>query len=112
MARNITLLPERLLPTPFGKVKLPTWEFPPRFGLPQVDSRQRGAVKHAMACDLARFISGAIPYIGGFVAEQVTDLHFAEIRKILTPEEMTKYMEETKRLPTTSGAMLYSFVGG
>ena len=103
------LLQERELPTPFGRLILPNWKFPPRSGLPQMDSRQRGAVKHAIASDLTRVFS-LVPYIGEFVGEQISDLHFAEIVKMLTPEEMRKYTEEAKRLPTDSVAMIYSFV--
>lgn len=107
MAKEI--LSSRGLPTPFGEIFLPSMSFPPKRGLPRVDARRRAAVKHAVATDLTG-IFGVIPYVGPMFGGQIADLHFAEIRKILTPQEMTNYIEADKKIPSNGGALLYSFV--
>lgn len=98
----------RELPTPFGKVNLPAMEVPKR-ALPHVDERRKKAVRHAVACDLTGIL-GLIPYVGSLIGGQIADLHFAEMRKILTKEEMDKYVEADKRIPSNGLALLYSFV--
>ena len=102
------ILSARELPTPFGKVNLPAME-PLRRGLPHVDGRRKKALNHALACDLTGVL-GLIPYVGGLVGGQLGDLHFAEIRKILTKEEMDKYIKADKQIPSNGLALLYSFV--
>jgi len=102
------ILPSRKVPTPFGDINLPSMESPVR-GLPRVDTRRRAALRHATATDLAGIL-GLIPYIGSLVGGQIADLHFAEMRKILTPEEMNRYVEADKKIPSNGGALLYSFV--
>lgn len=97
----------RGLPTPFGRINLPAME-PPRLGLPHVDGRRRGAVKHAVATDLTGIL-GLIPYVGSLVGGQISDLHYAEMRKILTPEELNNFIEDDKRIPSNGLALLYSF---
>jgi len=109
MVRGIGFLSSRNLPTPFGKIELPSFEIPRR-GPPQMDERRKKAVKHAMACDLTMLVGLAIPYVGGFIGGQISDLHGAEMRKILTAQEMDKYVEADKRFPTTTLPLLYSFV--
>jgi len=99
----------RKLPTPFGRVTLPSMEVPRR-GLPQVDERRRKAVKHAVATDLTGILS-IVPYVGSLVGGQISDLHYAEMRKILTPQELNRFIEEDKRIPSNGLALLYSFVG-
>jgi len=108
MIRGGRILSARELPTPFGKVNLPDIEFPRR-GLPQVDERRKKAVKHAVATDLTGIL-GLVPYVGGLVGGQLGDLHFAEMRKILTPQELNKYIEVDKQIPSNGLALLYSFV--
>ena len=108
MVIDVGSLKERGLPTPFGAIHLPSFEFPKR-GRPYIDERRRKAVKHAMATDLTR-VFDVIPYVGGLIGGQVADLHGAEIYKILTPEEMHKFVEADKRIPLNSLALLYSFV--
>jgi len=77
--------------------------------LPQVDPRRRAAVRHAVATDLTG-VFGLIPYVGPLIGGQIADLHFAEIRKILTPDEMNRYVETDKRIPSNGLALIYSFV--
>ena len=101
-------LSSRSLPTPFGKIELPAME-PPRRGVPHVDERRRRALSHATATDLTQVI-GFIPYVGGLIGGQLADLHGAEMRKLLTPEEMNKFVEDDKRIPSNGLALLYSFV--
>jgi len=98
----------RDFPTPFGKISLPAMEIPRR-GLPHVDERRRRAIKHAVATDLTGII-GLIPYVGDLVGGQISDLHYAEMRKILTAQELDKFTEEDKRIPSNGLALLYSFV--
>ena len=104
------ILPSKELPTPFGSVELPSIETP-ILGLPRVDTRRRLAVRHAVATDLTGVL-GLIPYVGTLIGGQVADLHFAEMRKILTREEMDRYVEADKRIPSNGLALLYSFVRG
>ena len=99
----------RDIPTPFGMIELPAFEIPKR-GAPQLDGRRKRAFKHAVACDLANLVGSVVPYVGGLVGEQISDLHGVQIRKLLTPEEMDKYVEADKRIPTTTLPLLYSFV--
>ena len=104
------ILSSRELPTPFGSVYLPGMGLP-RAGLPKVDDRRKRAVKHAVACDLTGII-GLVPYVGSLVGGQISDLHFAEMRKILTKSEMDKYIEADKKVPSNGLALLYSFARG
>jgi len=100
----------RDFPTPFGKISLPAMEIPRR-GLPHVDARRKKALKHAVATDLTGIL-GFIPYVGNLVGGQISDLHGAEIYKILTPDEMAKFVKADKQIPSNGLALLYSFVGG
>jgi len=102
------LLPSRKVPTPFGSINLPDMDTP-ILAPPQVDERRRTAVRHAVAQDLTGVL-GLIPYVGSLVGGQIADLHFAEMRKILTPPEMSRYVESDKRIPSNGLALLYSFV--
>ena len=104
------ILPSKGLPTPFGGITLPEMRTPvPR--LPEMDERRRRVVSHAVATDLAG-IFGLIPYVGNLVGGQISDLHFAEIRKLLTNQELDRFIEVDKRIPSNGLAMLYSFVRG
>jgi len=98
----------REVPTPFGKVNLPAMEVPRR-GLPHVDERRRRAVRHAVATDLTGVL-GLIPWVGGLVGGQLGDLHFAEMKKILTSRELDNYIKADKQIPSNGLALLYSFV--
>ena len=102
------LLPSRELPTPFGSVNLPSMETPIR-ALPQVDPRRRAAVRHAVATDLTGIL-GLIPYVGPLIGGQIADLHFAEMKKILTSRELDRFIEADKKIPSNGLALLYSFV--
>ena len=104
------ILPSKELPTPFGSVELPSMETP-IWGLPRVDERRRAAIKHAIATDFTG-VFGLIPYVGPLIGGQIADLHFARMRKILTPDEMNRYVEADKRIPSNGLALLYSFVRG
>ena len=104
------ILPPRPLPTPFGRINLPSMETPV-LRLPEMDDRRREAVKHAVAGDLTG-IFGLIPWIGSLVGGQIADLHFAEMRRILTKNEMDKFIESDKKIPSNGLALLYSFVRG
>jgi len=102
------ILPARGLPTPFGGINLPRIETP-IMRLPSVDDRRKKAVKHAVATDLSGVLS-IVPYVGSLLAGQISDLHYAELRKILTPGELDRFIEEDKKIPSNGLALLYSFV--
>ena len=102
------ILPSKGLPTPFGGITLPEMRTPVLHP-PEVDERRRRAVSHAVATDLAGVL-GLLPYVGALVGGQIADLHFAEIRKLLTNQELDKFIEADKRIPSNGLAMLYSFV--
>ena len=104
------ILPPKGLPTPFGGVTLPEMRTP-ILGPPSLDERRRRAVSHAVATDLAG-VFGLIPYVGNLVGGQLADLHFAEVKKLLTPQELDKFIEVDKKIPSNGLAMLYSFVRG
>ena len=89
--------------TPFGEVSLPEIrevlpEFPPE--IPKLDKRQSEAMSHAVAIDLSSIV-GWIPVVGDVVADVAEDLHGAELRKLLTKEEMNRFVIEDKVAPTT-----------
>ena len=89
--------------TPFGEVALPEIsevlpEFPPE--IPKLDKRQSEAMSHAVAIDLSSIV-GWIPVVGDVVADVAEDLHGAELRKLLTKEEMNRFVIEDKVAPTT-----------
>ena len=103
------ILPERDIPTPFGKITLPSM-MTPRMGLPRIDSRRGKALSHATATDLTGILS-YIPYVGSLLGGQISDLHYSELRKLLTDQELERYIEADRRIPSNGLALLYSFVG-
>ena len=91
------------IPTPFGKVRLPGIEdvlpkFPPK--MPRIDERRNVAMRHAVAIDLSSIVA-FIPIVGDVVADVVEDLHGAELRRILTREEMDEFEKQDKVAPST-----------
>ncbi|MBA7716531.1 hypothetical protein ES703_125604 [subsurface metagenome] len=95
--------PETTIPTPFGKVHLPEH----KLGLPKpppFDEKNRNAMKHAIAID-GSMVPGMIPWVGDVVADVVEDLHFAELRKILTPKEYDEFIKQDKVAPATIAMM-------
>ena len=46
-----------------------------------------------------------IPWVGDVVADVVEDLHFAELRKILTPKEYDEFIKQDKVAPATIAMM-------
>jgi hypothetical protein len=95
------------IPTPFGQVELPKPKLP-KLKPPEMDERRGKAMAHSVAIDISSII-GWIPIIGDIVADVVEDLHGAELRKLLTPAEMEKYVKEDKVAPSTI-AMLRTFM--
>ena len=90
-------LPSTTIPTPFGKVSLPEH----RIGLPKLpsfDEKSRNAMRHALAIDLS-LVPAMIPVVGDVVADVVEDLHFAEVRKELTPKEYDEFIKQDKIAP-------------
>ena len=104
------VLPSRPFPTPFGRVVLPEIDTPV-MSLPRVDDRQKKAIKHAIATDFTGILA-LIPYMGSAVGGQLSDLHYSEMRKILTPGEFDRFIEADKKIPSNGLALVYSFVPG
>jgi len=96
-------LPSTTIPTPFGSVYLPEHKvgFPK---LPTFDEKTRNAMKHAIAMDLS-MIPGLIPWAGDIISETVSDLHTAELRKILTSKEYDRFVKYDKVNPNTIALM-------
>jgi len=72
--------------------------------LPSLDERTRSAMKHAIAMDLS-MVPGLIPWIGDIISETVSDLHTAELRKVLTPKEYDRFVTYDKINPNTIALM-------
>jgi len=90
-------LPETTVPTPFGSVHLPEKKIEvPR--LPSFDEKSMRAMKHAIGIDVS-MIPAMIPLVGDVVADVVEDLHFAEIRKTLTPKQYDEFINQDKIAP-------------
>jgi len=95
--KGIKLLESKELPTPFGKVETPSVEIPP-LKLPTLEDRHKKALGHAIGVDLADIV-GAIPYVGGVLADSLRRMHTEEIRKLLPPDEYNKYAKWDKVYP-------------
>jgi len=96
-------LPSTSIPTPFGKVSLPKHKIGlPK--LPSLDKRTGSAMKHAVAMDLS-MIPGLIPWVGDIITETVSDLHTAELRKVLTPKEYDRFVTYDKINPNVIALM-------
>ena len=96
-------LPSTTIPTPFGKVSLPEH----KIGLPKMprlDQRTGSAMKHAVAMDLS-MIPGLIPWVGDIISETVSDLHTAELRKVLTAAEYDRFVTYDKINPNVIALM-------
>lgn len=93
------VLPQRSIPTPFGRVHLPEQEI----GLPKLpsfDEKSRAAMMHAVGIDLSMLV-GSVPFVGDVVADVVEDLHVAELRKTLTPKQYDEFEKNDKVAPAT-----------
>ena len=96
-------LPETTIPTPFGEVHLPEHKVKlPK--LPPFDEKSRNAMKHAVAID-GSMVPGMVPWVGDVLADVVEDLHFAELRKILTTEQYNEFIKQDKVAPATIAMM-------
>lgn len=95
--------PSTTIPTPFGEVHLPEH----RIGLPKpppLEGKSLSAMKHAIAIDLS-MVPGLIPMWGDVVADIVEDLHFAELRKLLTAKQYDEFVKQDKVSPATIAMM-------
>ncbi len=90
------------LPTPFGgSIKLPDLETPP-LSLPQKpDATGMKALGHALGEDVASELIGRIPVVGSTVGDILSDMHHAEILKILPKEDFQKFTYYNKTFPST-----------
>lgn len=89
--------PETTIPTPFGSVHLPEH----KLGLPKpppFDDKSRSAMLHAIAIDGA-MVPAMIPWAGDVLSDIIEDLHFAELRRVLTPEQYNEFIKQDKIAP-------------
>jgi len=87
------------LKIPVLEVELPSVElpdFPPR-PLPKLDERQREALRYALMDDLA----DVIPFAG----DVASDLAYAELKRLMRPEEYERFVKENKWLPSVLAAL-------
>ena len=61
-------------------------------------------MKHAIAIDGA-MVPGLIPVAGDIISDLVEDLHFAELRKVLTTEQYTEFIKQDKIAPAIIAMM-------
>lgn len=95
------------VPTPFGGIKLPDLETPP-ISLPKMpDERGFKAIGHSLGEDAAQIV-GIVPWIGDIAEDILEDLHHAEIKKLLTPDEYRRFAEYNKSFPSAV-AMIRTF---
>ena len=94
------IIPSIKIPTPFGgSISTPPLETPP-LSLPSMpDDRGLKAIGHGLGEDAAAII-GLIPWIGDIAQDILTDLHHAEIKKLLTDAEYKTFLEYDKAFPT------------
>lgn len=94
------ILPSIKLPTPFGgTISTPPLETPP-LQLPAMpDSRAAKAIGHGLGEDAAAII-GLIPWAGEIIEDALQDMHHAEIKQILTPDEYRTFAEYNKSFPS------------
>ena len=111
MRMPMPTFPKVDIPTPFGRVNLPQAR-PLVISRPTIDGRRMKALKHAVGYDLANIVIGFIPTVGDVIGEKIGDLHYYAMRQILTPEEVLKFEEMDRKIPSNVGALLYSFVKG
>ena len=88
------------IPTPFGgTIKLPDFETPP-LSLPTMpNARAAKVIGHGLGEDAAAII-GLIPWAGEIVEDALQDMHHAEIKQILTPDEYRTFAEYNKSFPS------------
>lgn len=89
------------IPTPFGgSISTPPIETPP-LTLPKMpDDHARKAIGHALGEDASQIVA-LIPWAGDVLSDILSDLHYAEIVKILTPDEYQKFVEYNKMFPSS-----------
>ena len=79
------------VPSPFGRIRLPRFEYP-TLEFPTLDDRRSDALRHALGEDIAELV----PVVGDALA----DIHYAELKQLLTPEELRVFTEENKKFPS------------
>ncbi|MEM4701778.1 MAG: hypothetical protein QXZ51_06505 [Candidatus Bathyarchaeia archaeon] len=87
------------LKIPVLEVELPSVElpdFPPK-PLPKLDDRQREVLRYALMDDLA----DVIPFAG----DVASDMAYAELKRLMKPEEYERFVKENKWLPSVLAAL-------
>jgi len=94
------ILPSIEIPTPFGGIiSTPPLETPPLSLPAKPNDRAMKAIGHGLGEDAAQII-GLIPFVGDILEDILEDLHHAEIKKILTDKEYSKFAQYNKSFPT------------
>jgi hypothetical protein len=78
-----------ILGVEFPEIALP--DIPPK--IPKLDERQREVLRYAVMDDVADII----PFVGDVAA----DLAYAELKRLLTPEECERFVKDNKWLPSS-----------
>jgi len=83
---------------PLLEVELPSVELPDFPPKPlRLDERQREVLRYALMDDLADII----PFFGDIAS----DLAYAELKRLMKPEEYERFVKENKLLPSTLAAL-------
>jgi|SRR3990167_6662645 len=104
----IKLLPEVILPTPFGKINIPVLDIPD-LRKPDMDSRRRAALIQSLGSDFAKII-GVIPVVGDIASDALQDIHSAEVHDLLTPTEEALFRKYDKIYPLDTLGLLRAFM--
>lgn len=100
-------LPAQKVLTPFGYITLGELK-PLEITQPQFNPQRMKAFRHAAAADLTA-IFGIIPYIGGVIGGQLSNLHTYAMKDELTNAEYEAFIESNKSIPSNGLALLHSF---
>lgn len=107
----IPKLPERDIPTPFGRVTLSNINPLPEIRPPALGAREKDIMKAAIAMDLASVV-GLVPGIGDFVEEEVTDLYQHRLKELMTAKEYGLFERFDKINPLDSVAAMRAIIHG
>ncbi|MFA5186423.1 MAG: hypothetical protein WC551_08110 [Patescibacteria group bacterium] len=101
------VVPEVRVPSPFGTFRLPSYGLPP-LRKPRWTKERKEAMRHALGSDLSQ-VAALIPAVGDVVADVLEDVHMAEVKRLLPPDEFDKFLQETKVAPDTL-ALLRTYI--
>lgn len=99
LREGVKVLPQVSIPSPFGTFQLPSYGLPP-LRKPRWTKERKGALRHALGSDLSQVVA-IVPLVGDTLADVLEDVHMAEVKKLLSPEEFDRFLQETKVAPDT-----------